>query len=241
MHKILIIKTGSTLPALLARRGDFEDWIISGLGIGQNNAVVAEVRTGAVLPPHEEIAGVVITGSHAFVTDHLAWSERTAVWLRQAVAEKVPVLGICYGHQLLAYALGGTVANNPRGLDFGTTPVHLTAAAAGDRLLGNFDSPIRVHVSHSQSVLELPPQARLLAWSDREPHQAFKVGDNAWGLQFHPEFDVEIVRAYTNHYQEKLRQTGPDPARLLRESQETPYGSEILRRFTEHITILSAR
>jgi GMP synthase (glutamine-hydrolysing) len=231
MGKTLIIKVGTTLPTLLSYKGDFEDWIFQGLGIDQSDVQVIDARDGGRLPAPDPFAGVVITGSHAYVTDHEPWSERTAEWLRQAVARQVPLLGVCYGHQLLAYALGGAVGDNPQGYEFGTVPVHLTSDAKCDLLLSDYTSPIRAHVSHAQSVLQLPEGAKRLAYSAHDENQAFVVGSVAWGVQFHPEFDAEIVAAYIESHTEPLREQGQDPDELLRACEDTPCGSLILKRF----------
>jgi GMP synthase (glutamine-hydrolysing) len=230
-NKILVIKTGTTLPSLRAQQGDFEDWVISGLGVPPDRISVADVTIDAPLPDPRDVAGAVITGSHSMVTDHEPWSERTAAWLREAVQQQTPVLGICYGHQLLAYALGGTVGANPRGLESGTVNVYLNEAGAADRLLGGLTNPLRVHVSHQQTVLKLPIGAWHLAWSDRDPHQAFRVGDNVWGVQFHPEFNAAAVRVYTEDDRELLRAEGQDPDRIGAQIEESIYGTAILRRF----------
>lgn len=231
MPRLLVIKTGATLPSLRAAQGDFEDWVILGLGLPSDRVAVADVRVDAPLPAPRDVAGVVITGSHSMVTDHEPWSECTAAWLRAAVAQHTPVLGICYGHQLLAYALGGEVGDNPRGTETGTVDVYLTEAGAVDRLLGGLANPLRVHVSHQQTVRKLPIGARPLAWSDRDEHQAFVIGDNVWGVQFHPEFNAAAVRAYTEDDHEVLRAAGQDPDRISAQIEETIYGPEILRRF----------
>jgi GMP synthase (glutamine-hydrolysing) len=236
MHSLLVIKTGSTLPSLHARHGDFEDWVISGLSVPLDQTLVVDVQAGAALPEPNDVAGVVITGSHSMVTDRAPWSERTAAWLRAAVAQHIPVLGICYGHQLLAHALGGEVGDNPHGTEVGTVNVYLNEAGAADRLLGGLANPLRVHVSHQQTVLTLPIGARLLAWSDRDQHQAFVVGDYAWGVQFHPEFNADVVRAYTEDDRELLRAEGQDPDRISAQIEETIYGTEILQRFARIAT-----
>jgi GMP synthase (glutamine-hydrolysing) len=231
MHQLLLIKTGTTLPSLLARQGDFEDWVMAGLGLLPDRVAVADVQAGTALPEPNAVAGVVITGSHAMVTDHDPWSERTAAWLREAVEQHTPVLGICYGHQLLAYALGGKVDDNPRGNETGTVEVYLNEAGSTDRLLGGLANPLRVQVSHQQTMLTLPIGARHLAWSDRDAHQAFVVGDHAWGMQFHPEFNAAAVRAYVEDDRELLRAAGQDPDRINAQVEDTRYGQEILRRF----------
>jgi GMP synthase (glutamine-hydrolysing) len=196
MHQFLIIKTGSTLPSLQASKGDFEHWILTGMGIGDDQVLIMDIRDGSPLPAYDTLSGVVVTGSHSMVTDHHDWSERTAAWLAGAVEKRVPTLGICYGHQLLAYAMGGKVGDNPKGHEYGTVEVRLNENAQHDPLLGGLPSLIMAHVGHAQSVLELPIQARLLASSDMDRHQAFVVDGCAWGVQFHPEFDAEVVRAY---------------------------------------------
>jgi GMP synthase (glutamine-hydrolysing) len=233
MRKILVVKTGSTMPSLVARRGDFEDWILSGMGFGQGERWVVDVRDGTPLPGYEELSGVVVTGSHAMVTEHWEWSERTAGWLAGCVERGVPTLGICYGHQLLAYALGGEVGDNPSGRNFSTIPVHLVEAAEEDALLGGLPTPFLAQVGHTQAVLRLPERALRLATSARDQNQAFRVGEWAWGVQFHPEFDSDIVRAYIEEYRDVLIAEGQDPAELAANSVDASVGTEILRRFVK--------
>lgn len=231
MEKILIIKAGSTMPSLAARRGDFEDWISAGMGVDIKRAAIVDVRNGGSLPPYEHISGVVITGSHAMVTEHRDWSERTARWLRGAFERKLPTLGTCYGHQLLAYALGGEVGDNPNGLEAGTVDVHLNRAVQDDPPFSGFPSPIRGYTGHHQSVLRLPPGARLLASGAMEAHQAFVIGECAWGVQFYPEFDADITIEYIRRESQALGAQGQEPERLIRVCVDTPHGPDLLRRF----------
>jgi GMP synthase (glutamine-hydrolysing) len=229
----VILKMGSTLPSLRSRRGDFEDWIIAGLGLAREEVVVIDVPQDLPLPALNGHAAVVITGSHTMVTERKDWSERAAEWLRDAVAAGVPVLGICYGHQLLAHALGGEVADNPNGREFGTVEVRLENAARDDPLLDGFPELIRVHVGHTQSVLRLPAGAVRLASNKWDANQAVRFGRTAWGVQFHPEFDTEIVREYIMHHRAVLAAQGQDPDALIESTTEYEFGPQLLRKFTE--------
>ncbi|MCP4693269.1 MAG: glutamine amidotransferase, partial [Desulfobacterales bacterium] len=204
MEKILIVKTGETTPEILSQRGDFEDWIISGMGVEPGTVSVVDVVRGEDFPDYDAVSGVVITGSHDMVTDHLEWSERTAKWLPGAVDRRIPILGICYGHQLLAHAMGGVVENNPRGLEFGNTAVTLTGAARTDPLFKGFPSPLGVHASHTQTVRKLPEGAIHLASNAMDANHAFRIGECARGIQFHPEFDADIMIRYINTFREML-------------------------------------
>jgi GMP synthase (glutamine-hydrolysing) len=231
MGRILVIKVGSTLPPLIPSKGDFDDWILAGMQAGNQQVTIRDVRNGHPLLQYDELSGIVITGSHSAVTEHHEWSERTARWLPGAVERGIPVLGICYGHQLLAYALGGKVGDNPNGLEYGTAQIDLRGGYGSDDLFGAFPTPLRMHVCHKQSVLRLPENARLLASSNMDPHQAFSVGTRAWGVQFHPEFDKEILAEYINHYSQDLRREGQDPEQLLASRMDTPCGTTLLQRF----------
>ena len=234
-RKPAIIKLGSTMPSLSTHRGDFEDWVLAGMAMRRENVIIVDAHRGEVLPALDDISGAILTGSHAMAREHADWSEQTADWLRRAVLKGLPILSICYGHQLLAYALGGKVGNNPLGPEFGTAKAQLKRAARTDWLLGGFGETIKVQTSHSQSVLELPPDARVLASSSVDPHLAFVVREHVWGVQFHPEFDVEVVKAYIRAHREELHEQGQDPDALLRTCEPSPAGPEILRRFTQLI------
>ncbi len=232
MNPLIILKLGSTLPELAARRGDFDDWIAAGVGADGSLPVrTVDVARGEPLPDYDALAGVVLTGSHAMVTQRRGFSERTAAWLPGLVERGVPVLGICYGHQLLAHALGGRVADNPAGREFGTVEVTLLPEAADDPLLGGLESPLAAHVCHAQSAIELPPGARLLASSAKDSHQAFRLGRCVWGVQFHPEFDREVAVEYIRRHREALAAEGQDPDGLEARTKETPAAAEVLRRF----------
>jgi GMP synthase (glutamine-hydrolysing) len=235
-RSLVILKTGSTLPELSARRGDFEDWTRAGIAgsSAAEGAVVLDIENGADLPDPDALSGLIITGSHTMVTERQPWSERAAAWLPGVVERGIPVLGICYGHQLLAHALGGRVENNPNGREFGTVTIELLPEAGEDDLLGGLDAsgdPVRVQVCHTQSVLRLPGPAHRLACSARDGIQAFRVGERAWGVQFHPEFDADVVRTYIRHYWPLLEQEGQDADFLSATTQDTPYGRQIFQRF----------
>lgn len=116
---------------------------------------------------------------------HLA-DERAAI--EQALARGIPVLGICLGSQLLAWALGARVEPNPRGPEIGWLPVRALAAAGDDALLGHFGAQ-EVVLHWHRDVFELPAGAVALASSHRSPVQAYRYGACAWGLLFHIEVD----------------------------------------------------
>jgi GMP synthase (glutamine-hydrolysing) len=149
------------------------------------------------------------------------------------VERRIPVLGICYGHQLLAYALGGTVENNPNGREYGTAQLKLTPEAKDDPLFHGLPNPLKVQESHTQSVRILPPGAALLAGNEKDPCQAFVMNENAWGVQFHPEFDAEIVRAYIRVNREALAKEGQNPDKLIKNCSDNEFGGELLRRFAK--------
>jgi GMP synthase (glutamine-hydrolysing) len=233
MKPILIIKTGSTAPELVARRGDFEDWIMKGCGLENGRCLVVNVETGGTLPAHDQISGCIITGSHAMVTEHLPWMESTARWLAEAASFPIPTLGICFGHQLLAYALGGEVAYNPNGLEYGSVELKLTHKSHADLLLKQVPVHSKVFVSHAQTVIRLPEHALHLAFSEKDTHQAFCFNHTVWGVQFHPEFDADIVRTYIGLGREAILKQGLNPDALLADCQDTELGSTLLHRFVE--------
>ncbi|HEX7481209.1 MAG TPA: glutamine amidotransferase [Polyangiales bacterium] len=233
MTALVVIKVGTTVAAVAAKRRDFEVWIACGAGLQQNEVQVVEVFRGDPLPDPQSVPGVVVTGSQSMVTDRAEWSERTAEWLRRCVELGKPVLGICYGHQLLAHALGGEVRDNPRGREIGTTDVTLNAAAKNDPLFGRFADVLHVPVCHMQSVTKLPAGAQLLGQTSLDPHHVFRVGECAWGVQFHPEFDANIVRGYIDARREQIVAEGLDADALWNSATDTADGSFVLRRFAQ--------
>ena len=241
MNPLLIIKTGTTLPELLEQKGDFEDWIIAGLdGAGPYPVCrVVNVQNGDELPEIKNISGAIITGSHDMVTEQPDWSRRTAVWLNAAVKDGLPVLGICYGHQLLAYTLGGDVGYNPHGREYGSNLIHLSGDAVADPLFVNLKNPFYAHTSHAQTIRRLPPGALCLAYSQREANQAFRYGTRAWGVQFHPEFDSQIMRTYIRHNRAILIEEGQDPNKLLDKVRVSSAGNQIFHNFLKILMVES--
>ena len=176
-----------------------------------------------------------------------AYDDSTAGWLRdtkrlmaQAVADRLPVLGICLGAQLLAEATGGSVKPGDQGPELGVKLVAKRDLAAEDPLFWDLPLSPLVIQWHWDVITELPPAAVLLMSSPRYAHQAFRVGPSAWGLQFHVETPPELVRAWAAHDAGQLRELGLDPAELvvravdaLPEVEEV--WGEVIRRFARHV------
>lgn len=231
MAKIFILKTGAARQAITDKHGDMDQWIYKGLN--SDKVEIRDVRNGDTLPEPNECAGAVISGSYHMVTENLDWSLKLEEWVRQAIARKIPLLGICYGHQLIAKATGGEVGFHPQGVEIGTVKIHKTNHASSDKLFAQLPLSFAAHAVHYQSVLKLPANAIRLAENSFEPNHAFRIGDCAWGVQFHPEFNDDIMRLNIKTKQESLEQDGLNTHQLLKNIQPTPTAATVLTAFTE--------
>ncbi len=232
---LAVLVLGRTVEPLIARRGDFADWFRAGLRSADPALPLKTVRVfeGEPLPDPDELLGAVLTGSGSMVTDRAPWSEASIAWLARAVPTGLPTLGVCYGHQILAEAFGGRVDWNPSGREIGTIDVELTSAAAEHPLFTGLQAPLFAQATHSQSVVRLPASAALVGRSALDPHQAFAVSERAVGVQFHPEFDADIVAGYLDHRREELVGEGLDPGGIARSLRGTPEAASLLPRFAE--------
>jgi GMP synthase (glutamine-hydrolysing) len=226
----LIIETGRPLPAL-RRLGRFPHWIRVAAGLRAEHVAVCEPAAGDTLPHHDLPAAVLVTGSGAMVTERHDWSVTSADWLRTAVDRGIPVLGVCYGHQLLADALGGTVGANPNGREMGTVEVEALPTAADDPLFTALPARFAAQATHLQTVQQPPPGAVVLARSKLDGCQAFRFGCHAWGVQFHPEFSTGMMRGYIRARAEPLQAEGVDPEQLARAVRPAPLARSVLSRF----------
>jgi len=230
-------------PVVFVRNDAYESFGLAAptLAWAGIDVVTANLPAGADLPPITEVAGVVTFGGTQNVDQvdafpHLA---RARDYTRRALDAGVPLLGICLGCQILARALGHEVPKAPV-KECGFEAIRPTAEGKEDRLLSQYTDGDRVLQWHEDTV-ELPPEATLLATSDAIEVQAFRVGERAWGVQFHQEVDatefgwwVEIadgeidLEAVWGKSADRLRE---ESARHMPAHEER--GRELFRRFAE--------
>lgn len=236
---VLIIETGKTYAQLEKNIGGFGQWIQQGLGDVQCQIIDAHSETK--LPSPDCFAGVVISGSHDMVTDCHPWSEALADWIRQCAIINIPMLGICYGHQLIAHAMGGKVGFRQSGIEIGTHTIQLTSAAQQDPLFNSMPNLFPAHLVHSQSVTHLPDNVVILATSEQEPHQSYRIGETIWGVQFHPEFSTSVMNFYldahqTAHIEIKSARARTQAAHQGKQAAyqgETEHAQGLLKKFAE--------
>jgi GMP synthase (glutamine-hydrolysing) len=149
---------------------------------------------GERLPALDQVQALIVLGGAMGANDEQKHPFLLGVkqLIRQVVAAGVPYLGVCLGGQLLAAALGGKVVSG-RWQELGTLPVKLTAEGTADLLFRGIDEQFKTFQWHHDSF-DVPAGGVLLATSAACPHQAFRVGVSAWGLQFHPEVTAQIIR-----------------------------------------------
>lgn len=235
--KVLIMKTGTTVSSLLDEGEDFEDWFIRGTGLDPSQFICCAVDQGEALPASTEVACAIVTGSSAYVTDLAPWNHVAAGYLRTLHNEQKPILGVCYGHQLLAWAYGGEVDFHPEGREIGTVDVLLTEQARDDRLFAGLPQTFRAQASHLQAVTKLPPEAVLLAKNDFEPHHGFRIGNSTWAIQFHPEFSAHVMRSYIRERKSDIAAEGLDAQDLLMDVEDTPIAEQLLKRFVDLVDL----
>lgn len=178
---------------------------------------------GDPLPRAAELSGLVVLGAPSGAADDRASAHLVAE--RQLIAEAVglgrPVLGVCFGAQLLAVALGGGVVTGE--LEVGIGPAALTGAGRMDPVLGSREPELTVLHWHRQSYT-LPPGAVRLATSGARTEQAFRVGDNVYGLQFHVEINAGVAEVIAD----QMPEGSLEPAAVARAGA---WGDLVLDRF----------
>jgi GMP synthase (glutamine-hydrolysing) len=227
--RLCVLVTGQTLPAIAARRGEYPAWIRHHTGDAwQGEWITHDVRTDAPLPAPADADAFVLTGSSSSVTERAPWMLRTEALLRELGAARKPVLGICFGHQLVGQAFGGNVTKNPRGREIGTVRAE---RLADDPVFEGLPQAFDVNATHVDSVTTVPPGAEVVARTALEPVAALRVGETVRSFQFHPEFDADAIRGYLEARADIIRGEGGDPERLLSAVHERTVGPTILRNF----------
>ena len=229
--RILVALCGETFPQIKARHGNFEHWFINSIEAAGGAGIVWNAHAQEKPPEDGQFSGCIVTGSPAMVTDRAKWSVDLGKWLIKQIDDNRPVLGVCYGHQLIADALGGEVDYQPGGREIGSLQITLTGAAASDPLFANLPECFFSHLTHGQSVMRLPEGAVHLAGSHRATNQAFRYGGNCWGLQFHPEFSADIMAMYIDAYESQL--TPEQKVQLPRHMHDCEEAESLLHRFVE--------
>jgi GMP synthase (glutamine-hydrolysing) len=176
--------------------------------------VVARPYRGDDLPTDlAGVDGLVVLGGamDAWDDEGFAWLPATRALLARAVADGVPALGVCLGAQLLALATGGRVGRGTRGPELGLCEVSVLPGTADDPLAGRLPARVTAPQGHRDVVHELPPGSVLLASSDLYPHQLFRVGPAAWGVQYHPEVTEADFTVWMGQDREQLARQGRTP------------------------------
>jgi GMP synthase (glutamine-hydrolysing) len=220
---------GNTLASIARRRGDFDRWIREKTrGAWPGTWTVRDLRRPGPLPGPRDADAFVITGSSSSVTERAPWMLRSQALVSAIARARVPLLGICFGHQMIAEALGGEVRRNPLGREIGTVRV---CRLGDDALFAGLPRTFDVQATHVDAVMKLPPGARVLARTALDPHSAFRVGDAVRAVQFHPEFDADVIRGYLRERADLVRAEGGDAAELLERVHDCARGRDILRNF----------
>jgi GMP synthase-like glutamine amidotransferase len=237
-------------PVLLLKNDPVETFGVAPEVFAASDVEVLSVDAagGEPLPPLPQIAGVVAFGSTAHVgqVTELPWISAVRDLTREAVDRRIPYLGICFGAQLLASALERPVFRAPA-KEVGFEPLHPRDAARGDRLTSLFADGDMVFHWH-EDTFELPEGAVLLATGDHVRHQAYRVADLAWGLQFHLEIDVTELEMWLDEADAAvdLKSTWGKSSDEIRSEAKVHMaaheekGREVLRRFADVVREASA-
>ncbi len=178
----------------------FEDKDLEGLWFVKRYAHVpgitiqtCNVCLGETLPTAEEVDGLVLAGSYNSVHDHTDWQRQMREWLPVMREHRVPILGICGSHQLLAHIDGARVDKVNGGPFAGTFPLQLTEAGKASPLMHDIFDDDSFHYANSEHVLDVPDGSTLLGSSSKVPVAALDFGDHCYSTQFHPEGTDETL------------------------------------------------
>jgi len=213
---ICLYIVGQPPAEIRARHGDFVDMFARIGGLARRGFDVVDGPVDPA-PKPAQFSGLIISGSAASVLDSEAWMDDAVDLIGSFASAGRPVLGVCFGHQLIAKAFGGSVRRADVGLMSSTWSIELTAAGERDPLFRDLPPAIETNFSHRDEIV---PSDELTVLANG-PHSiaAIGVGDCVRGVQFHPEFSAAEARAYVDYRSGEL---GDASAELAAKASDTP-------------------
>ena len=193
MPHVTIIETGLVSPKNRERHGSYPQMFEAMISAADPSVTFSTVSipAGEPLPKVDAIEAILITGSSAGVYDGFDWIVPLEDFVRSAHEAKVPMVGVCFGHQVIAQALGGVVRKSEKGWGLGR---HVYDVAPGNGIVGG--TRIALAASHQDQVITPPAGARTILSSDFAEHAGLLYpGDTTLSVQPHPEFSVGYALA----------------------------------------------
>jgi len=190
--KIGIISCGPGLDEVVKDYGHSSEWIPAIISDKNIEFIVNKVYNYEQID-FDAADAWIITGSKFSVYEDIPWIECLKKFIEELISRKKYILGICFGHQLLAQCLGGKVVKNSKGWELGSYEISLTNHGSDSKLFNNFLNNDIAYESHQDVVIELPHNSLELAYTDKGI-QSFSYSDYVFGVQFHPEFSYDVTR-----------------------------------------------
>jgi len=209
MTTIGLLRMCELSPSVIAAQADYVTVFRDFFGERPVRIVDIPVHEGAVPHSVDDHDGWVISGSQASVYDDLDWIRTGESIVRDLLASERPTFGICFGHQLMAQALGGSVERAEVGWGVGVHRYDVVEPAPG---MAAPPPTIGVLAMHQDQVVEAPTGSTVWATSDFCPVAGLTFGERAWSIQPHPEFTPRIVEAMCHDRRHRMGDDVTDAA-----------------------------
>ena len=192
MIKVVILSAGPGLPEIVEEYGHSSDWIPELLPDDEIEFSIRKIYEND-FGNLDEADAWIITGSKYSVYDKCDWIEDLKIFVSKLISNNKPILGICFGHQLIAKCLGSEVKKNTKGWELGSYNIILSEAGKKHKLLDGLTDGDVVYESHQDVVCNMTKEMTELAVTGKA-NQSFSYNGNTFGVQFHPEFSYDVTR-----------------------------------------------
>lgn len=232
--KIGILLVGWASDELVERYGSYADMLIK---LIDSEEQVFEFETYNILRSefpenHLDCDGWIVTGSPHGVYEEHSWIPTVSQLIKNIYHDKLPIFGVCFGHQLIAQTLGGHVEKSTKGWGLG---LHTYKIDKSTHYMSNLSEELTLNICHQDQVLQLPENATLYASSEFCENAGFYIEDKVLTMQAHPEFKIDFTEALLNARREVIiPKEFTDPAlKKLKEVPESVQSSQFAQTIRE--------